>query len=123
MQKAYLGGQFLDGVYIYRAERLMDDTGSTDRWLVTPNRQKKTWTAKRCTITTQEGFATKVEVEGSTVRHSHSRNGVNANLQILSNPVKKGKRTFGDIERWSFIDGRLQSADTVAKDARIEGVA
>lgn len=119
---AVIGDMYVEGAYVYRAERIIGKTGTFELWSVAPDRARKVWTARRCKVTVEEGFFKKIEVEGFDWPQGHTKTGVNAHLGVLANPDRRDGETFGDVERWTILAGRLRSVETVARGVRIEGL-
>lgn len=121
LQNAVIGDIYVEGAYVYRAERIIGQTGTFELWSVAPDRLRKVWTARRCRVTVEDGFFKKIEVQGVNWPQTHARSGVNAHLGVLANPEKQDGATVGDVQRWSILAGRLRSVETVARGVRIEG--
>jgi hypothetical protein len=121
LQKAVIGDMYIEGAYIYRAERIVGTSGTFELWSVTPDKARKVWTARRCKVTVEDGFFKKIEVEGFDWPQTHARAGINAHLGVLTNPEERDGETFADVQRWRILAGRLRSVDTVARGVRIEG--
>lgn len=121
LQSAVIGDVFIDEAYVYRADRMIGKTGTFELWSVAPAKPRKVWTARRCKVTVENGLFKRIEVQGYDWPQSHARNGVNAHLGVLANPETRDGETFGDVQRWSILAGRLRSVETVARDVRIEG--
>jgi hypothetical protein len=121
LRRAVIGDTYVEGAYVYRAARIIGVSGTIDLWAVVSDRSHKAWTARRCKVTAEDGFIKKIEVQGFDWPQSHAKHGVNAHLSVLANPEKRGSETFGDVQRWNILAGRLRSIETVAKGARIEG--
>jgi hypothetical protein len=121
LQSEVIGEMYVEGAYVYRAERIIGHSGTKELWSVTRNRSRDVWVARRCRLTFENGFFKKIEVEGGEWPQSSSKNGINARVRILANPEKRGGETFGDVERWTILAGRLRNIETVARGVRIEG--
>jgi hypothetical protein len=118
---AAVGDQYFEKAYVYRAERIIGQTGTFDLWCATPDKAHKVWTARRCRVRVEHGFFKQIEVEGFAWPQSQARTGINAHLGVLFNVEVRGGQTFGDVARWSIVGGRLRSVETVAREVRIEG--
>jgi hypothetical protein len=116
-----VGDVYVEGAYVYRAERIVGTSGTVDLWAASPDRPHKVWTARRCKVVVEDGFIKRIEVERGDGPQRHARNGVNAHLAVLTNVEKRGDQTIGDVQRWTILAGRLRSIETVAKGVRIEG--
>ncbi len=121
LRNVVIGDITIDRAYVYRAERIVGATGDFEVWTVTPDRTRIVWTARRGKVFVEDGFIKKVEVQGFDWPQTHAKNGVNVHLGVLVNAENRHGETFGDVQRWSILGGRLRSVETVARDARIEG--
>jgi hypothetical protein len=121
--KAVIGHLYVEGAYVYRAERIFAKSGTFDLWCVARDKPRKVWIARPCKVTFEEGFLKTVEGEGVTVPQSHSRGGINAHLDVLANPEERHGRTVGDVQRLTIRGGRLRAIDTIARGVPIEGYA
>jgi hypothetical protein len=106
--------------YLYRAERIIGDSGVFRLWAATPDRNRKVWIAKTCTVTAENGFLKKFELEG--VDWPQTKHGVTGHARIVSRSEKRDGQTFGDIEKWTIVGGRLRSVERVATDVKLEGL-
>jgi hypothetical protein len=120
LQKTVIGKTYVEGTYVYRAERIIGTSG-TFVWSVTPDKARHLWTARRCKVTVEDGFFKTIEVEGFDWPQTHAKAGVNAHLGVLTNPEERHGETFGDVQRWTILGGRLRGVETVARGVRIEG--
>jgi hypothetical protein len=123
LQKAVIGDTYVEGAYIYRAQRILGQSGTFELWSVAPDSTGKAWVARRCKVTVEDGFFKKIEVEGLNWPQTHARAGVNAHLGVLTNVEERAGEAFGDIQRWTILGGRLRSVDTVARGVRVEGLS
>lgn len=121
LQKAVIGDAYVEGAYVYRAERIIGTNGTFAFWSVAFNRPRKVWTAQRCKVTVEGGFFKKIDVEGTDWPQSHRGAGIDAYLEVLANPQVQDGEILGDVERWTIRAGRLRSVETVARGARVEG--
>jgi hypothetical protein len=123
LQATSFGDTYIEKAYVYRAERIVGKTGLIETWAAMPGRSRQVWTAYPCKITFEEGFFRKIEVEGLQWVQTRGKNGVSANLWVPTETEVRGGVVFGDVMRWSIVDGRLRGIETVARDVRIEGFA
>lgn len=115
-----VGDAFLDAAFIYRAERIIGQSGTMNLTAATRDRARKVWVARRAKVTVEKGFFKKIEVEGYDWPQMQTRDGINARLGILTNVAHRGNSARGDVERWTIRGGRLRGIDTVAKGVRVE---
>ncbi len=116
-----VGDAFIDAAYVYRAERIIGQTGTFDLTAATPDRPRKVWVARRAKVTLDQGFFKRIESEGFVWPQTQARDGINAHLGVLTNVEHRGDVTIGDVERWTILGGRLRGIDTVAKGVTVEG--
>jgi hypothetical protein len=121
LQNTVVGDLYVEGAYIYRAERIIGKTGSFDRWSVSPDKDRKVWVARRCKVTVDDGCFKNIEVQDGTWPQTHAKNGINASLGVLINPEQRDGQTFGDVQRWTILGGRLRSVETVARGVPVDG--
>jgi hypothetical protein len=117
--RTVLGDTFIEGAYVYRAERVVCESGTQERILVSPDRQKKVWTAYRCILTFKEGLFDEIQVDGFDWPMTRSRHGLNARLYVLSHHETKDGLTTGDVERWVVANGQIQSIGTEARGVQV----
>jgi hypothetical protein len=118
-----VGDVFVEGAYVYRAERIVGQSGTIEMSVVFRDQQSKVWKAYRCMLTFKDGFFDEVKVEGHELHQSRSRSGLNVRLFILSRHETKGSQTFGDVQQWTVVGGRLRSVETIARGVPVEGLA
>jgi hypothetical protein len=121
LQGTVLGDTYVEGAYVYRAERIIGQTGTFELWSVAPDKSRKVWIARRGKVTVENGFLKKIEVQGFDWPQTLAKHGVNVHLGVLANPERRDGETYGDVERWTVLAGRLRRVETVAKGVRIEG--
>jgi hypothetical protein len=51
--------------------------------------------------------------------HAHL---VHAPVHVISRSEKRDGQTYGDIEKWTILAGRLMNVETVATDVELEGM-
>jgi hypothetical protein len=117
-----LGDLYVEDAYVYRAERIIGQTGTYDLVCAAPDKARKVWIARPCKITTENGFLTKIDTPGFDWPQTRARHGVNAHLGVLTKAEKREGKTFADVMRWSIHDGRLRRIETVAKGVPVEGL-
>jgi hypothetical protein len=120
LHKTPIGDMYIEGAYIYRAERVIGQSGVFSFLCATPQPNHKTWKAWKCKITIEGGIFKKVEVEGYNWPQTQTRQGVNIHLGIITNSIGKGKNLVGDIMKWTILGGRLRSVETIAQGVTIE---
>jgi hypothetical protein len=121
LHRTVIGNVYVAKAYVYRAERIIGNSGTFEYWSVTRDKPRKVWIARRCQVIVEGGAIKKIDVEGYDWPQSHARDGINAHLEVLVNQeVRKGK-TFGDVQRWTILGGRLRSIETIARSVRVEG--
>jgi hypothetical protein len=106
--------------YLYRAERIIGASGVFRIWTATPDKGRKVWIAKLGTLTTENGFLKKLEVNGTD--WPQTKHGINASVNIVSRIEKRDGHTFGDVEKWTILAGRLRNVQNVATDVKLEGL-
>jgi hypothetical protein len=121
IQRAAIGDAYIEGAYIYRAERIVGKSGTFELWSVAPDKPRKIWVARRCKITFEDGFFKKIEGEGCDLPRTHASARVNTHLDVLANPEERDGETFGDVQRWIILRGRLRGVETLARGVRIDG--
>jgi hypothetical protein len=121
LHRAVIGGTYIEGAHLYRAERVIGQSETRELWGVAPDKAQKVWTARRCKVTVEDGYFKKIEAEGFDWPQTHAKAGVNAYLLVLTNPRERHGKTFGDVQRWTILAGRLRGIETVARGVRIEG--
>jgi hypothetical protein len=115
IKKSSIGEIFIDNAYVYRSEQIPGWTGALPmEFAVLPADDTKTWQRRMGTMTVKDGFTTKVEIDGHTLRSSASKNGVNAVYYIFQNSTERGGRQSADVVRMKVLDGRLRSMEVVA---------
>jgi hypothetical protein len=122
LHRTSVGDVFVEGAYVHRAERLIASSGAQEVTAVLPDKQTKVWKAYPCVLTVKEGLVQEVKVEGHQWPQSRSRHGVNVHLFVLERQTTKDGETFGDVERWTVVDGRLRSVENAARNVRVEGL-
>src|SRR5262249_5677567 len=120
-QKVVIGEMYIEGAYVYRAERIIGKSGTFELWLAAPDKARKVWTARRAKVTIEDGFFKKLEVEGFDWPQTHAKSGLNAHLGVVTNAEERGGQTFGDVEKWTVLGGRLRSVETVARGVALQG--
>jgi hypothetical protein len=121
LQKAVIGNTYIERVYIYRAKRIVGQSGAFELWSVIPDRERKVWKARHAKVTFENGFFKKIEIEGVDSPQTHTKTGINAHLAVLINAKEQDGAISGDVQRWTILGGRLRSVETVAHGVRIEG--
>jgi hypothetical protein len=106
--------------YLYRAERIIGVSGVFRIWTAMPEKGRKVWIAKLGTLTTDDGFVKKLEVTGTA--WPQSKHGINGSVNIVSRIERRDGETFGNVEKWTILAGRLRSVQNVATDTKIEGL-
>jgi hypothetical protein len=119
--KSTVGEIYVDNAYLYRAERIIGQSGTTNLWVARPEKGRRVWKAYRAKITARDGFLVKVEVEGTVWPQTAFRNGVNIHLGVVTNVALDNGQVFGDVAKWTIIDGRLRSVENVATRVLLEG--
>ncbi|WP_439629868.1 hypothetical protein [Gemmata sp.] len=117
---AMVGDAFVDAAYVYRAERIIGQSGTVNLTAATHDRARKVWVARLAKVTVDKGFFKTIEVEGFDWPQMQTRDGINAHLGVLTNVSHRADATLGDVERWTIRGGRLRGVDTVAKGVRVE---
>lgn len=102
-----LGGQYLDDVYLYRAERLLPLNGTADVQFATRDRQTKKWSVYPGNWSFSEGTLTEIASAGNAVRYRQHRKGLTATLAVVRQFVVKGRRRFASLRWWKFSNGTL----------------
>ena len=116
-----IGGAYIEGAYVYRAERILGKSGIVNMWSVSRDKSKKQWIARPCAITFEEGLFKKIDVEGFDVPQKLGAKGINARFNVLADFEKRRNGFYGNVTRLNFRGGRLESSDTVARWVRVEG--
>jgi hypothetical protein len=106
--------------YVYRAERIIGGSGVFKVWTASADKHRRVWIAKLGTLTTENGFLKKLEVNGTG--WPQTKHGINAPVSIISRIEKRDGQTYGDIQKWTILAGRLRNVETVATDAKLEGL-
>jgi hypothetical protein len=121
LQKLVVGEIYIEGAYVYRAERIIGQSGTIELWLANPDKSRKVWIARLAKAAIEDGFFKKLEVEGGDWPHTHAKNGINAHLGVVSNVEEREGQAFGNVDKWTILGGRLRSVETVAKGVRLKG--
>lgn len=119
MSKSAVGDTYVDDAYIYRMERILVASGTTDILFAVRSAEKHKWKTRQGRITTKDGFIVKVEVENHNLRQSASKNGVKATFYVFQNATVTVGKAVGDVYRWRVFDGRLRAVEKVATEAEI----
>jgi hypothetical protein len=122
LHKEVIGNTYVEGAYVYRAERIIGKSGTFEIWSVTPDRPRKVWIARRTKVTVEDGLFKKIEVEGFDWPQTQTKKGLKAYLRVLSNAEVRDGEPVGDVQRWTILGGRLSSVETVARRVRLEGL-
>jgi hypothetical protein len=67
-------------------------------------------------------FRRGVDVHGFTWPQTQTRQGINAHLNVLNNAEEREGQTFGNVDRWVILGGRLRAIQPVAQGVMVEGV-
>lgn len=121
LQKVVIGDLYLEGAYVYRAERIIGYSGSFEIWLASLDRGRKVWIARRARVTLEDGLFKKLEVEGFDWPQTHARAGLNTHLEVVTNVELREGQVLGDVDKWTVLGGRLRSVETVARQVPVEG--
>jgi hypothetical protein len=106
-RKTVIGNAYIEGAYVYRAERILGTSGTFHLWSAIRDKARKVWMARHCQITVEDSLVKKIEVEGLNLPQRQTKSGLNARLRVVTNPEER--------------DGQLRSIEVVARGARIEG--
>jgi hypothetical protein len=120
--RSVVGGTYILKAYVYRAERIVEESGTKELTVVFRDKQAKVWRAYPSVLTVEGGRIQEVKVEGHEVRQSRSRKGLNVRLNVLARHRVKRGQTLGDVQRWTVTGGQLQSIEHVAYGVRVEGL-
>jgi hypothetical protein len=119
LNRTALGDIYVERAYVYRAERVVNESGTREITVVVPDRPKKLWTAYRCKLTFKDGLFQEVKVEGYEWPQSRSKKGLKIRLYILAHSERKNGQTVGDVERWVVTNSRLQRINTIARNVPV----
>jgi hypothetical protein len=111
-----IGEVFLQGAYVYRAERIVGKNGTFELWCATPGQDRKVWIARKARVTVEDGFFKRVEVEGYTWPHTQARAGINIHLGGPRERLPQGwedKRGHPEVD-----DSRRKAAEHRARSHR-----
>jgi hypothetical protein len=118
------GHTFGTSAYVYRAERLLPQTGTLA--LLVAKRQDRSWKVWKtwpCKVKVEDGFVKEVEVAGEDWRQKRAKLGVTISLRVVTNVHCKNGQAVGDVYRWTILDGRLHFVEPVAYDVKLLGSA
>lgn len=115
-----IGGTFVNGAYVYRAERFLVYDGTQHVTAVVRDKQKKAWIAYLCELTLKDGDFHDVKVEGYEWRQRRSKYGLNLRLDVFTQQQTKKGQTIGNVERWDVSNGRLLSVETRARGVTVQ---
>lgn len=121
LQNIVVGELYIEGAFVYRAERIIGKSGTLELWLAKPDRSHKVWTALRAKATFEDGFFTKLEPESGDWPITHAKNGINAHLGVISNTEEREGKIFGNVDKWTILGGRLRRIVTAARDVPLQG--
>jgi len=123
LHRAVKGSTYIEKAYVYRAERIIEETGTKEVTALVRDKQAKVWRPYPSVLTSVSGRIEEVKVQDYEWPQSRTRNGLRIRLFVLANPSVKKGQTFGDVQRWIVVGGRLERIENWARGVRVEGVA
>jgi len=120
LQNIVVGELYIEGAYVYRAERIIGKSGTLDLWLAKPDKSHKVWTALRAKATFEDGFVKKLELGSGDWPLTHAKNGINAHLGVISNVEVRQGKVFGNVDKWTILGGRLRRIVTAARGVPLQ---
>jgi hypothetical protein len=114
LNRAMVGETYVERAYVYRAERLIGVSGTTDMVFAVPGAGGHRWAIRSGKMTTRDGFIVDVTIENYSLKVTTGRHGINAVFYVLSSVAQENGKKVGDIQRMSVIDGRLRTVDPIA---------
>lgn len=115
-----VGGAYVEGAYVYRAERFIGKNGVFQRWAATRDKARKAWIARKCQITMADGIFQKIEVDGASVLQRQTKHGLKARLRLLLYIEKRGRGYLGDVMQWDIERGKLRDSSIAGLGVRVE---
>ena len=116
-----VGDAFVDAAYLYRAERIVGQSGIVEVTTGTFDRPRRVWVARHAKVIIENGFFKTIEIEGGEWPQTQTRDGISAHLDVIVNVERQGDKTLGDVNRWTILGGRLRGILNLAKGVRVEG--
>jgi hypothetical protein len=120
LQNIVVGELYIEGAYVYRAERIIGKSGTLDLWLAKPDKSHKVWTALHAKAIFKDGFVKNIELESGDWPITHAKNGINAHLAVISNVEERQGKVFGNVDKWTILGGRLRRIVTAARDVPLQ---
>ncbi len=103
-----LGGQYMDEIYLYRAERLVPHTGTVPVRFAVRDNVARRWVTTPGTLTFTAGRLTALTSEPGAARTRPRRHGLSARFYTIDGQFTHKRQTAGHLRQWQFSAGRLE---------------
>lgn len=104
-----IGEQSFDEIYLYRAERLVPESGTVPVRFAVRDKAAKRWVMSSGSLTYTAGQLTALTSEPGATRTRQRKNGLSAKFTTVDGVASKKRQQFGYLREWQYSDGRLES--------------
>jgi hypothetical protein len=103
-----VGEWYVEGIYLYRAERLVPDTGTMSVTFTVRDKAAKRWVPLPGLLMYAGGRLVGLGSTPGVARTRQRLHGLSARFYTLDGMFTKKGQAFGHLRRWEYSDGRLE---------------